>query len=218
MNEGGNEGCGRARERGASRARPAPRRGRGGVPGVFHALSCLPLQSPPFSVRPSTTPSPSWRGRERDLHARVLNGFPIANEITMTSVHPRRWTVAAAALALIGAPQLRGYCLTACIAAVGPVAAQEELASPSAPCHHSGKPPSGTSSNPVVPRHGGCCGDTRIVQGALPSLAESAHDPQVSAVAPYPAATGVELSRDVAHWQFASDVRALSRSLAVLRI
>lgn len=138
----------------------------------------------------------------------------------MKSMHYRRWTVAVAALALIGAPLLRDYCLTACNAAVAPVMAQAERVSSSAPCHHSGEAPSGTpfSSNPAVPGHGGCCGHTRIVQGALPSLAGSAHNLQVSAVAPYPVAAGAGLSRKVAYLCFASAAPTLSRSLAVLRL
>lgn len=136
----------------------------------------------------------------------------------MRSVHHRRWTVAAAALALIGAPQLRGYCLTACIAAVSPVGAQEERAGSSSPCHHSGEAPSGTSSNPVVPRHGGCCGDTRIVQGALPALAGSQHNPQLWAVAPFPAAPDAALARDLEYRRFAFAAPDPSRSLAVLRL
>lgn len=137
----------------------------------------------------------------------------------MKPTHDRRWTVAAAALALIGAPLARGYCLTACNAAIAPVVAPAERASSSVPCHDSGEAPSSNpSSNPAMPGHGGCCDHTRIVQGALPSLAESAHSPQVSAVAPYPAATGAELSREVAYCRFASAAPALSRSLAVLRL
>ena len=137
----------------------------------------------------------------------------------MRPTHDRRWTVAAAALALIGAPLARGYCLTACSAAIAPAVAHVERSSSSVPCHESGEAPFGNpSSNPAMPGHGGCCDHSRIVQGAPPSLAESAHNPQVSAVAPYPAATGAELRREETYCRFASAAPALSRSLAVLRL
>jgi hypothetical protein len=136
----------------------------------------------------------------------------------MKSMHDRRWTVAAAALALIGAPQLRGYCLTACNSAVAPVVAQAERASSLAPCHDSGEAPSGNpSSNPAVPGHDGCCDHTRVVQGALP-MAGPAHNLQVSAVASYPAATEPGLSRELACACFAFAAPGPSRSLGVLRL
>src|SRR5258706_12646465 len=102
----------------------------------------------------------------------------------MRPMRYRGWTVAAAVLALIGAPQLRGYCLTACNApGIARVEAQAEVAASSPSCHHSGEAPSGTpSSNPAVPDRGGCCDHASIVQGAL-APAPPTHGFQVAAVA-----------------------------------
>jgi hypothetical protein len=134
----------------------------------------------------------------------------------MRPMRYRGWIAAAAALALIGAPQLRGYCLTACNTAgaarvVGPVET-------STSCHDSREAPSGNpSSNPAAPGRDGCCDHTRIVQGALPSAAPT-HNLHVAAVAPYPAVPGAGWSREGTSLRLASTGPALFRSLAVLRL
>src|SRR5258706_8594506 len=117
----------------------------------------------------------------------------------MRPMRYRGWTVAAAALALIGAPQLRGYCLTACNAtAIARVEAQAEVATSSPSCHHSGEAPSGNpSSNPAVPDRGGCCDHASIVQAALASAAPT-HSIQAAAVAFCPGLPGSGLSREEA--------------------
>ena len=137
----------------------------------------------------------------------------------MKPMRYRGWIVAAAALALIGAPQLRGYCLTACNAAdVDRVEAQAEVASPSSSCHHSGETPSGNpSSNPRVPGHGGCCDHASIVQGT-PASAEPTHPVQVAAVARYPAVSGAGLGREETSLRSTSAPPKLFRSPGVLRL
>ena len=139
--------------------------------------------------------------------------------VTMRPMRYRGWTVVAAALALIGAPQLRGFCLTACnTAGVARVVAQAEVASSSPSCHDSSEGPSGNpSSNPARPGHDGCCDHTRVVQVALP-MAGPAHGLQVSAVAAYPAMPEPGLSRELAYACFFSAVPGPSRSPGVLRL
>jgi hypothetical protein len=137
----------------------------------------------------------------------------------MRPMRYRGWTIAAAALALIGAPQLRGYCLTACnTAGVARAGAQAEVASSSASCHDSSESPSSNpSSNPAAPGQDGCCDHTRVVQGALP-MTGPAHNLEVLAVAPNPAMPEPGLRRELAYAGFAAAAPGPSRSLGVLRL